>query len=112
MAITTQAKVKTILGLDTTYNTLIDSLIPMIEADYLRIRNKDFDVDVNNNTIYPVGAELTAIQMISYQIQKGSHKSAIISENFGDYSVSYSQSESEGYPSSLTSKIKRYVSFV
>lgn len=42
MAITTLGSVKTITGI-TDNDDLIEALIPMVEDDYLRIRNKPFD---------------------------------------------------------------------
>lgn len=45
MAITTLAQAKTILGITgTTQDALITALIPMVEADYLAIRNRPFDI--------------------------------------------------------------------
>lgn len=43
MAITTWSKVQSVLGLDDDKETLVDALIPLVEEDYLAIRNKPFD---------------------------------------------------------------------
>ena len=56
-------------------------------------------------TIYPDGAELTAAQMIQFNLSK---PGGVKSESLGDYSVTYGDSVS-GYPKSITGKIKRYV---
>ena len=68
MAITTLNTTKTILGISgTAQDTRITALIPFVEADYLRIRNKAFDLN-ETATVYPTGAELTAIKMIGFQL--------------------------------------------
>lgn len=47
MAITTKAKVKTILGITgTTQDALIEALIPLVESDFLNIRNAPWDTKV------------------------------------------------------------------
>ncbi len=52
MAITTLAAVKTVLGLTTTaQDTLITALIPQVEADYLAIRNREFDTEVEGERL-------------------------------------------------------------
>ena len=43
MAITTWAKAKSVLELDDDKETLVEALIPLVEADYEAIRNKAFD---------------------------------------------------------------------
>lgn len=43
MAITTWAKVKAVLDLADTKETLVGTLIPLVEADYVAIRNRPFD---------------------------------------------------------------------
>ena len=59
-------------------------------------------------TIYPIGAELTAIQMITHILTND--KAGVQSESLGDYSVSYAK-EGLSYPKSIINRIKRYVSF-
>ena len=54
--------------------------------------------------IYPDGAEMTAAQMVGYQMQR---PNGIQSESLGDYSVSYGTVQG-GYPSAITSKIIRF----
>ncbi len=90
MAITTMSKVKTILGInDNSKDAIICDLIPLIEEAYLVMRNKDFDVDEDTEeTIYPTGAELVAIEMINYHLN--TMKSAgVVSESLGDHSITY-----------------------
>ena len=55
-------------------------------------------------TVYPEGAELTAIQMINYQMSK---PSGAQSESLGDYSVSYGEMTGS-YPKNVTAGIKRF----
>ena len=43
MPITTLAQVKTILGLDNTKDAQITALLPLVELDYISIRNRPFD---------------------------------------------------------------------
>ncbi len=109
MAITTLANVKAVLGItDSSKDSQISAMIPLVEARYLALRNKAFDV-VNSVTVYPTGAELTAIKMISYDL-KNNNNYGITSESLGDYSVSYEEVLS-GYPKSIISEIKKYISF-
>ena len=188
MAITTLNTVKAVLQIaDATKDTLITTLMPLVEADYLNIRNKPFDegititiddpatadddliftvgttditvpvlngdsvnkiarmvalalggtytlnvvtlLTVNDYTlnatttgvtatisnveyIYPIGAEQTAIGMISHLINTANNTS-ILSESLGDYSVTFDKGMSAGgYPKSITSAIRKYVSYV
>ena len=188
MAITTLANVKTALGITVAaYDTLINFLIPQVESDYLRIRNKVYDVGNNITitagatadgdititidgspflmpvlngdntftvaaklydymsryytcqlsgvtvtvlgysvitiaggatgvtgtvsgvtTIYPVGAELTAIKMIQYNMSR-IKSSGVQSESLGDYSVTFAPSVND-YPSNIIGAIRKYVS--
>jgi len=118
MAITTLSKVKTILQIsDTSQDDLIEALIPLVEADFLMIRNKAFDTEYNEDTeeydtIYPIGSELTAIRMIQYQMSNIKSQ-GVTSESLGDYSVSYDTSNlGNDYPKSISGGIKRYATFV
>ena len=191
MPITTWAQAQLILGLDAGLQARVVALIALVEADYLRIRNKPFDtgntltitaaatvagnvtvtIDGNDTetavlagdsiftvakkilashrssyyykvqgdgsavnfiatdpialtfnaaatgvtatvsgwaTIYPTGAEYTAIKMIGYHLESGGAKTA---ESLGDYSVSYAPSGAGGYPDTITGSIKRFVDF-
>ena len=62
-----------------------------------------------NERIYPSGAELTAIKMIGYSLQK--NKEGKTSESLGDYSVAFDVSAGL-YPKSITGSIKRFGVFV
>jgi hypothetical protein len=55
-------------------------------------------------TVYPEGSELTAIQMINYQMSK---PEGVQSESLGDWSVTYAQN-SGGYPSNITAGIQKF----
>jgi hypothetical protein len=54
--------------------------------------------------VYPDGAEMTAAQMVVYQMVR---PNGVQSESLGDYSVSYGTIQG-GYPSAITSKIVRF----
>ena len=193
MAITTLANVKTVLQISSTLqDTLISAMIPLVEDDYMNIRNKPYDIatllavtstaatadgDIyvtvdlfsreveiasgdtkeivamkiaknlhvpyydmtlnganvyfvhkygkyetmtfdggdtgvtatitENTKVYPAGSEITAIQMVKYQMDLRTGKT---SESLGDYSVSFDVAS--GYPKSITGNIKKMVSFV
>ena len=55
-------------------------------------------------TVYPVGSEMTAAQMIQYQMSKPGGMKA---ESLGDYSVTYDDAAG-GYPKSIMGQITRY----
>ena len=109
MAITTLSKARTILGI-TDRDELISALIPLVEEDYLAIRNKPFDTDDDGDTVYPSGAELAAIQMIGFRINLQKSQ-GVKSESLGDHSVSYADIGGGAYPKSITNSIKRFVGF-
>lgn len=115
MAITTLEQVKAVLDITgTDRNSVITALIPMVEEDYLSIRNKAFDTDDDGATVYPTGASMTAIRMIEYHlIGKPMNGTAgtVASESLSRYSVSYA-SLVKMYPDNIISGIKRYVGFV
>lgn len=109
MAITTLEKTKLVLGINNNdYDARITALIPMIEQEYLDIRNKPFDNDELGAVVYPTNAELTAIKMIGhnlFSIRDTNKKS----ESLGDYSVSFQDvSGMSAYPSSIIGSIRKY----
>lgn len=110
MAITTLANVKTVLGLTgSSKDAQITALIPLVESQYLSIRNKAFDLS-GVTTVYPVGSEMTAIKMIGFLLQNVNAYGKQ-SESLGDYSVSYSEMGTNGYPVSITNEIKKYIGY-
>jgi hypothetical protein len=115
MAITTLASVKTILEIDgTDKDAIITALIPLVEEEYLLIRNKAFDVDDDGNTVYPTGSEMTAIRMIEFQLlgkPMNGTVGTVSSESLSRYSVSYA-SINRLYPNHILNGIKRFVGFV
>ncbi len=195
MAITTWPKALEVLQLPATKSDLVDALIPLVEADFLRIRNRPFDTgdvltitapaandgDVTVTvagtdftvtveagdavevvarkvylrldalrryhvglaggrvsllsdlavfafnggttgvtadasgvtTIYPTGAEFTAIKMIQYHLTAG-HAVGLSSESLGDHSVVYDTglgTRVEDYPHGVVGGISRFVSW-
>jgi hypothetical protein len=111
MAIITLARAKLFLQItDTTRDALIEALIPEVEADYERLRNRDFDVDSNDDIEYPDGSELVAAQMIGFHLQPSMKSGgAMKSESIGSYSYTRDDNSADGYPKSITCRIKRYV---
>lgn len=110
MAITTLATVKTVLGItDSSKDARITALIPLVESDYLNIRNLAFDV-VGGSIVYPAGSEMTAIKMISWQLYNA-NSFGKSSESLGDYSVSYEQNRISEYPLTITNQIKKYIKY-
>jgi len=111
MAITTLANVKTYLGLTTTAkDALITMFIPMVESDFLRIRNKAFDTDDDDDIVYPNGSELTAIKMIAYLLydsKKSGVAGAVKSESLSRHSITLAEIV-DSYPAGLVSRIQRY----
>ena len=100
----------------TAKDSLIDALIPQIEADYLLIRNKEFDVDSNDYVDYPDGSELIAAQMIGYQMSLLANQGGGLdmqSERIGDYSYTRKAGGKveyiNGYPRSIVGRIERFI---
>jgi len=64
-------------------------------------------------TVYPEGAEMTAIRMLQFQLGAGKG-AGISSESLGDHSVTYDTGLGawvRDYPKSVVGGIKRHVSF-
>ncbi len=108
--ITSTEKVKLILGVSgEAQDTLIDALIPFVEADYLDIRNKAFDTDDDDNIVYPANAEMTAIRMVGYHLTQKGLGGIIQSKSMGVLSLTYKTDEQiDGYPAPVVKQIKRY----
>lgn len=67
MAITTLAKVKTILGITgTAQDVLIEALIPLVESDFLNIRNAPWDTKVYDERV-GVGTGLLTTFTLKYK---------------------------------------------
>ena len=112
MAITTIDEVKTFLGITgNSQDARINLIIPTVEADYLAIRNKNFEED-SNGEIYPDGANITACQMVGFMLTYESKTgNRFQSESIGKWSRSNSDMFM-GYPIAITEKIKRYLSTI
>ncbi len=112
MPIIDKATVKQILRIEgTDLDTEIDAKIPLVEDDYLRIRNKPWDQDENGDTVYPPGAGLTSALMVGYWLDMEQGKTEVVSESLSRHNVTYKELE-DGYPKGITKRIKRYVGFV
>lgn len=115
MAIVTRKTVKNYLQISgSTYDNLIDMFIPTVEADFLRIRNTEWDYDSNDDIDYPDNAEFIAAQMIAYLIKNTALSggySGMKSESIGSYSYTRGGKEDfdNGYPRYIVDKIERYV---
>lgn len=88
---------------DSSRDSLISKLIPLIEEDYFFIRGKA----LNEGESYPAGSKLVAADMLSYRLDH-LDLAGVSSESIGDYSVSYEQA-SNSYPVSIVRRIKRYL---
>jgi hypothetical protein len=93
-------------------DVLFTEKYPKYQEDYSVM---DLSVDASANfdttitkmeTFYPTGAEQTAAQMISYQMDK---PGGVQSESLGDYSVTYAETGGGGYPRNIMSGITRFV---
>jgi len=109
MAITNLADVKSYLNItDTTKDTKIEMLIPLVESSYVTIRNAPFDI-VDGTIIYPTGSNVTAIEMIGFKLAQDIANTKVTSETIGTYSVSFKdESTFQGFPSSIVGSIKKY----
>lgn len=105
---------------NTDYDVQITNYIPMIESDYLGIRNAPFDTDAAGNIVYPLGAQVVAADMIATKLRAPitfdpDDAKALSSESIGSYSVSYDNTANKGangvagYPVSIISSITRYI---
>lgn len=97
---------------DTSIDAEIALQITRAEVDYLRIRGIDFELDDDEEIVYPSGAEITAAEMVCYLMGigriTGRGKSA---ESLGGRSSNYEQ-KIFGYPLSIISTIERYQSAI
>ena len=114
---------------DDSLNARIDFMIPLVEADYLRIRNAAFDKDKHGKIIYPCDAKETAALMVMFKLNNTSKVSAadgsidvqkeVSSVTWGSHSESYKGGDALnaegvlkfGYPTSIVDRIIRYAGF-
>jgi len=130
MSITSRDFVKNYFGIaDNSIDKRVDFFIPLVENDYLFIRNKPFDVDNENNIIYPATAQETAALMIMFKLNnsdsvavangKVGAKQEVSSVSWGTHSESYRDSNSLnqsgklkfGYPEDIVKRIERFIGF-
>ena len=122
MAITTLSAVKTYLGIgDTTYDDKINLLIPLVEADYLKIRNIPWDTDSEGVTVYPTGSDVTSAEMIGYKLATTGQNwtkdygKTVVSESLDAHSISYGTGTGPGgnmkygYPKDVISSIQTFI---
>lgn len=96
--------IKTYLGITgTSKDAEINVLIPMLIQKYMEIRNAPFET-VGDITVYPDGMEYVIAQMYKYIADKDGDT---LSEHIGNYSIS-KRTNYMGFPSSITSLIKKY----
>jgi len=107
MAITTLENVKTYLGIsNTSQDSKIELLIPMIEQEILNYRNKSFETDELEEIVYPAGAELVAIKMIALELNY-STSAGKKSEKLDDYSITFTENKQEEKQKLLAVGIER-----
>lgn len=86
----------------------IEEIIPEVEADYLKIRNKALLTDADDATVYPGGYKLATIKMIRFQLDESNRDTSLSSEQVdgrsgvGEFSTQY------GYPVKVIGGIKRF----
>lgn len=121
--ITSVEEVKSYLGITvTTYDTQIELLIPLVEEDYLGIRNIPWDQEDDVIT-YPIGSDVTAAEMIGYKLSttgRGSfdakdYGKTVAGQSLDAHSISYAIGTGSGgnmkygYPKDVISSIKIYM---
>lgn len=105
--------IKSFLGItDTSQDARIDAMIPVLIQQFLDIRNAPFNTDAEGNTIYPSGLCAVIAQMYDYNKSSSDNSGqGVASESIGSYSVSYANGGAtvKGYPTVITSQIKKFV---
>lgn len=101
---------KAITGLkDTSKDSQIEALIPLVEDDYLIVRGKEWDKDSDGSIIYPAGSKLTAAEMVTYRLSTLPGAVGYASESIGDYSMGLDTHDMlHGYPRHIITKIRRF----
>ncbi len=109
MAIISVEEYKALTGaVDDKQDAQIEALIPVVEEDYLMIRNKPFSTK-GDEIVYPAGSKMTACEMLSYKLQTLADNVGTSSEALGKHSHSYDSNRRQGYPQYIKSKITSYV---
>lgn len=114
MSIITKDTYKQLAGLtDDSLDSMIDILIPVVEADYLTVRGTPFDLDEESLIVYPSGSMLTAKLMLDWLLSPESGKalgSGLKSETIGKYSMNLQEiDEATGYPKAIIGRIQQYI---
>ena len=92
---------------DTTDERRIELYIKRAEQDYLRIRNRAFEVDDAGQTVYPDGSDIVAAEMACFLmgIYDGRGED---SGSIGDRSSTY-EKKLHGYLYSIVGQIERFI---
>ena len=108
--IITLEEYKAIAGLkDTSKDAQIEALIPLVEDDYLAIRNSPWETAEDGSIAYPRGSKLTAAEMITYRLSTLPGAVGYASESIGDYSMGLDTHDLlHGYPRHIITKIRRF----
>jgi hypothetical protein len=114
MAIITREEYKQLSNTtDTSLDSMIDLLVPIIEEDFLTIRGAPFELDKDEKKIYPPGAVFTAKLMLDWLLSPESKKALTggkKSETIGKYSYSLQEIDgASGYPKAIIGRIETYV---
>jgi len=103
--------IKLILDIDGSGSDAYINLIALsCEADFLKIRNADFDVDATGGIEYPSNFEVIVAEMIGYKMFKQKHI-GIANERLADWNLQF-ESTAYGYPLSITTAIEKYTKFI
>jgi hypothetical protein len=112
MAIISLAEAKTLAGIpvgDTTKDALISLAIEEVEADYLTIRNLDFDLNEAGEIVYPPGSKLVAADMLAWVISSRGMVGVSSRSIEGVSETMVGQADLvHGYPRQITARIKQY----
>lgn len=101
---------KAMAGLkDSSADSQIEALIPLVEDDYLAIRGRPWDRSEDGSIAYPAGSRLTAAEMLSYRLATLRGAVGYSAESIGDYSMGLDTHDMlHGYPRHIVTKIRRY----
>ena len=108
MAVITLVEYKALRGITgTAQDTLISTLIPLVQDDIVEACNYSFGFDTAEED-FPASLKLLAAQMITYQISAQKGSSVYQSENIEGYSYSRAAVGGSGYPETIQKGLERH----
>lgn len=93
------------------YESMIDHLIPIAQESYKIIRNKDWDVDEEGQTVYPVNLNVVVAEMVAWKLFQSNPGSPVISSSrIGEITTSFQNEPLHyGWPRPIVKQITRYI---